>query len=251
MPPCGPQILANNPMRILHVQRRVVRKIGHANLIWSERRAGGKRGMENSSDDGGQFTAGLHKYACDLTLDPNTANNYLSLSEENRKVTYVIKEQSYPDHPDRFDYHPQVLCRESLTGRCYWEAEWSGWGDIVVSYKGIRRKGDSVHCRFGLNEKSWSLIRLDHRLIVCHNEKTFISVTSPTSKRAGVYLDWSAGTLSFYSVSDTHTLTHLHTFNTTFTEPLYAGFGFDYFGSSDSSISLCQIDRHSRGLHGP
>uniref|UniRef100_A0A672LV77 SPRY-associated domain-containing protein n=1 Tax=Sinocyclocheilus grahami TaxID=75366 RepID=A0A672LV77_SINGR len=64
-----------------------------------------------------KITSGLHKYACDLTLDPNTANIFLILSEENRKVTYAKEEQSYPDHPDRFDgNNPQVLCSESLTG---------------------------------------------------------------------------------------------------------------------------------------
>ncbi|KAL0194737.1 hypothetical protein M9458_008309, partial [Cirrhinus mrigala] len=68
--------------------------------------------------------------ACFLTLDPNTANEYLILSEENRKATRVRENQSYPDHPDRFDrYNYQVLCRESVCGRCYWEIEWSG--DLV------------------------------------------------------------------------------------------------------------------------
>ncbi|KAI4894498.1 hypothetical protein NFI96_007887, partial [Prochilodus magdalenae] len=65
--------------------------------------------------------------SCELTLDPNTVNRRLSLCEENRKAVWAREEQSYPDHPERFDYwYQQVLCRESLTGRCYWEAEWSG-----------------------------------------------------------------------------------------------------------------------------
>ncbi|KAL0152945.1 hypothetical protein M9458_051774, partial [Cirrhinus mrigala] len=96
-------------------------------------------------DHGGEFriTSGLHKYACDLTLDTNTANKHLKLSEENRKATSVNEQQSYPDHPDRFDgFNYQVLCVESLTGRCYWETEWSGDNvHISVSYKEIKRKG--------------------------------------------------------------------------------------------------------------
>ncbi|KAK1806246.1 hypothetical protein P4O66_000128 [Electrophorus voltai] len=87
---------------------------------------------------------GLRKYVCDLTLDPNTAHTRLFLSEGNRKVTRVKQQQSYPDHPERFDYWEQVLCRESLTGCCYWEVEWNGRrADISVTYKGIRRKGRS------------------------------------------------------------------------------------------------------------
>ncbi|XP_067280055.1 NLR family CARD domain-containing protein 3-like isoform X3 [Pseudorasbora parva] len=200
-------------------------------------------------DHGGEFriTSRLHKYACDLTLDPNTAHTDLVLSEENRKVTRVGQSQPYPDHPDRFDVWDQVLCGESLTGRCYWEAEWSGGGVYIsVAYKGIKRKGGRSDCWFGRNEKSWSLICSD--LSVRHNNNrisTRVSAGSAGSvscKRAGVFVDVSAGTLSFYSVSDTHTLTHLHTFTHTFTEPLYAGFRVYY---NNSSVSLCHIKQHT------
>ncbi|XP_048064241.1 NLR family CARD domain-containing protein 3-like isoform X6 [Megalobrama amblycephala] len=191
-------------------------------------------------DHGGEIrvTAGLRKFACDLTLDPNTAHTRLILSEENRKVTGVEEKQPYPDHPERFDECRQVLCGESLTGRCYWEAEWSRDAVISVTYKGISRKGGSYDCMFGYNDKSWSLNCYDNRFSVWHNKKsTDIPDVRSSSNRAGVYVDVSAGTLSFYSVSDTHTLTHLHTFNTTFTETLCAGFKV----YNDSSVSLCQI----------
>ncbi|KTG34114.1 hypothetical protein cypCar_00021275 [Cyprinus carpio] len=79
--------------------------------------------------------------ACDLTLDPNTAHTRLILSDENKKITLVHEDQPYPDHPERFDV-PQVLSVESLTGRCYWETEWSGYyAGISVTYKAINRKG--------------------------------------------------------------------------------------------------------------
>ncbi|KAL0151049.1 hypothetical protein M9458_053562, partial [Cirrhinus mrigala] len=118
--------------------------------------------------------------ACDLTLDTNTANKHLKLSDENRKVTCVDEQQSYPDHPDRFEYYLQVLSVESLTGRCYWETEWSGdHVYISVSYKDIKRKGWSDDCWFGYNVNSWSLICSDHRFIARHNHKeTYISAGS-------------------------------------------------------------------------
>ncbi|KAI4888736.1 hypothetical protein NFI96_022237 [Prochilodus magdalenae] len=180
-------------------------------------------------DHGGEIRMkpGLKKYSCELTLDPNTVNRRLSLCEGNRKVVSVREEQSYPDHPERFDYSEQVLCRESLTGPCYWEAEWSGKVDIAVTYKGIRRRGGwSTDCMFGWNAKSWSLFCDNNRFTVWHKYYiTAVSAPSSQSNRVGVYLDCPAGTLSFYSVStDTHTLTHLHTVYTRFTEPLYAGF---------------------------
>uniref|UniRef100_A0A3P9DJJ9 E3 ubiquitin/ISG15 ligase TRIM25-like n=1 Tax=Maylandia zebra TaxID=106582 RepID=A0A3P9DJJ9_9CICH len=46
--------------------------------------------------------AGFLKYSCEITLDPNTANKQLLLSEGNRKATLMKQEQSYSDHPDRF-----------------------------------------------------------------------------------------------------------------------------------------------------
>ncbi|XP_048015373.1 NACHT, LRR and PYD domains-containing protein 3-like isoform X2 [Megalobrama amblycephala] len=191
-------------------------------------------------DHGGEvmMTAGLRKYACDLTLDPNTANPRLVLSDGNRKVTRVEEDQPYPDHPERFNVYLQVLCRERLTGRCYWEAEWSERGaGISVTYEGISRKGGIDDCEFGYNDKSWSLSCSDRGFTVWHKKReTVIPAVRLSSKRAGVYVDVSAGSLSFYRVSDTHTLTHLHTLNTTFTEPLCAGFSV-----YSSSVSLCDI----------
>nr|XP_046194846.1 NLR family CARD domain-containing protein 3-like isoform X2 [Oncorhynchus gorbuscha] len=181
---------------------------------------------------------GLRKYACDLTLDPNTVNRHLSLSEENRKVTCTREEQSYPDHPERFEDDEQVLCREGLTGRCYWEVERSGrWADIGVTYKGISRRGRVNDCGIGQNDKSWSLFCSDNSYTARHNNNlTTKYVPSSRSHRVGVYLDWPAGTLSFYRVSS-DTLTHRYTFHTTFTEPVYPGFSV----CDDSSVSLCQV----------
>ncbi|XP_064871521.1 stonustoxin subunit beta-like, partial [Oncorhynchus nerka] len=174
---------------------------------------------------------------CDLTLDPNTVNRLLSLSEGNRKVTCRREKQPYPDHPERFEVWQQVLCREGLTGRCYWEVEWSGSGaDIGVTYKGISRRGRGYDCVIGCNDMSWSLDCSDNSYTSRHNNNSTIDVPSSSSHRVGVYLDWPAGTLSFYIVSS-DTLTHLYTFHTTFTEPLYPGFYVRY----DTSASLCQV----------
>ncbi|KAM3866952.1 protein NLRC3-like [Diretmus argenteus] len=197
-----------------------------------------------SVDHGGvwRLKPGLRKYLCDLTLDPNTAHRNLSLSEDNRKVTWVEEEQPHPDHPERFDHCEQVLCRNGLTGRCYWVMEREGVVDIGVTYKGIRRRGDGGDCRIGGNDKSMSLFCSDTRYYVCHNKRsTDIRISSSSdSDRVGVYLDWPAGTLSFYRVSS-DSLIHLHTFTSTFTEPLYPGFRFG-FRLSGSSVSLCQIE---------
>uniref|UniRef100_A0A8C4XBX9 Uncharacterized protein n=1 Tax=Erpetoichthys calabaricus TaxID=27687 RepID=A0A8C4XBX9_ERPCA len=160
---------------------------------------------------------------CPLTLDINTAHRDLHLSEGNKKVTCGGTWTKFPDHPDRFDYCYQVLCREALTGtRCYWEVECSGdWMEIGVAYKGLSRKGGGRECGLGENDKSWSLWCSHSQCSVWHNNQQTV-ISAPYSPRIGVYLDWPAGSLSFYSVS--HTMTLLHMFNTSFTEPLYPGF---------------------------
>ncbi|CAL8241441.1 unnamed protein product, partial [Gadus morhua 'NCC'] len=188
----------------------------------------------------------LEKYACELTLDPNTAHRRLSLSEDSRKVTRVEEAQSYPDHPERFDRWGQVLCREGLTGRCYWEAEWGGRVNIGVAYRGMTRRGPGNDSRLGWNNKSWSLVCDDDDAaadyIAYHNgSSTAIGLPPPRSNRVGVYLDRPAGSLSFYRVSpggggSSDTLTHIHTFQASFTqEVLLPGF---WLGNSGSSASL-------------
>uniref|UniRef100_A0AAZ1XHE9 Tripartite motif-containing protein 16-like n=1 Tax=Oreochromis aureus TaxID=47969 RepID=A0AAZ1XHE9_OREAU len=146
--------------------------------------------------------AGFLQYSREITLDPNTANTHLLLSEGNRKVTFMEIEQSYSDHPDRFTEWFQVLSRESLTGCCYWE--------------NISRAGSSHESKFGFNDKSWALR--------CNAD------SCPRSSRVGVYLDHRAGILSFYSISETMTL--LHRVQTTFTQPLYAGLWLWFDGDS-------------------
>uniref|UniRef100_A0A669E4U1 B30.2/SPRY domain-containing protein n=1 Tax=Oreochromis niloticus TaxID=8128 RepID=A0A669E4U1_ORENI len=194
------------------------------------------------SHHGDKLFTFLPSDSCQLTIDTNTVNTKLQLSDNNRKVTDVEEVQSYPDHPDRFDVY-QLLCRNGLTGRCYWEVEWRGGVSISVSYRGIGRKGYR-DCWFGGNDQSWNLYCSDDGpQSVWHNKiKTPISISSSSSSssvsnRAAVYVDCPAGTLSFYRVSS-DTLIHLHTFNTTFTQTLYPGFGV-FYHRHGSSVSLC------------
>ncbi|XP_032362778.1 NLR family CARD domain-containing protein 3-like [Etheostoma spectabile] len=180
------------------------------------------------------LTPGLRKYSCELTVDTNTVNKTLKLSDNNRTVTRVEEDQPYPGHPERFESWSQLLCRDGLTGRCYWEVQTRGGVHISVSYRGIRRRGDSRDCMFGRNDQSWCLVCYDDgRYSVWHNKRrTSVSVPR-VSGRVAVYVDCPAGSLSFYTVSS-DSLIHLHTFNTSFTQTLYPGFGFWSWGSSVS-----------------
>uniref|UniRef100_A0A8C4IJ53 Protein NLRC3 n=2 Tax=Dicentrarchus labrax TaxID=13489 RepID=A0A8C4IJ53_DICLA len=177
---------------------------------------------------------GPKKYTKKLTLDPNTAHADLSLSEGNRKALRWIK-QPFPDHPERFDFWTQVLCVEGLTGRCYWETEWCGRAFIGVAYRRMCRKGKDHDSWLGKNDSSWGLNCNKDCYKTWHNGMSTSLTIPPSSNKVGVYLDWAAGTLSFYRVS-CGALTLLHTFHTTFTEPVYPGF---WLGWVDSTVYLC------------
>ncbi|XP_072301423.1 stonustoxin subunit alpha-like [Eucyclogobius newberryi] len=187
---------------------------------------------------GAQYlTPGMRKYWCKLSLDVNTAHRALQVSEDQRTVTHVDEEQPYPDHPDRFDFRPQVLST-ALIWRCYWEVKWEGcgpdqpgWVDITVCYKSLKRKGGGKECLFGLNDESWTLTVFKGQYSFRHRGREFRIPC--VSSHVAVYLDPRAGFLAFYEVYPDGSQGILHSVNTSFTETLVAG-----FGSYRSSISL-------------
>ncbi|XP_036432430.1 tripartite motif-containing protein 16-like [Colossoma macropomum] len=240
--PPGPAVFPSITARPVHSFEKVVKSVSQlrdkvVNLCEREIRKTSLHVKEIQITEPQTREEFLH-YSCELTLDPNTVNKYLRLSEGNRVVTYSNTVQPYPDHPDRF-YVYQVLCRESVRGRCYWEVEWSGSVGvyIAVSYKNVNRKGVSTDCVFGHNDQSWSLICSHSRLSFRHSNKETVLPAVPSSCRIGVYVDHSAGTLSFYSVSDTMTL--LHRVHTTFTHSIYPGFTVGL----NSTLKLCSSDQ--------
>ncbi|XP_067341122.1 tripartite motif-containing protein 16-like [Channa argus] len=176
------------------------------------------------------------QFSCDITLDPNTANPQLLLSEGNRRITVVRgKQLHHPHHPDRFIQNQQVLGTKSLTSRHYWEVEMKEPALrvlVAVTLKDISRTGHES--RFGNNDTSWVLDHSDTCSYEFIHNKIKTSISAPESLRLGVYLDHSAGILSFYSVSNIMNL--LHRVQTTFTRPLYVGLGLYGY---DCSVKLC------------
>lgn len=172
----------------------------------------------------------------DLTLDPNTANPYLSFSDGRREVTTRLDPQPYPDHPSRFTSWAQVLGRAGMAGRCYWEVEWGGAGgvSIGVCYKNMNRSGGGSDSKLGHNSKSWSL-DCSHSACLFQHNKESVAVAAAPCGRIGVYLDFRAGTLSFYNVSEQMVL--LHKVKATFSQPVYPGF---WVGLS-SFLKLCSL----------
>ncbi|XP_055015833.1 protein NLRC3-like [Boleophthalmus pectinirostris] len=196
----------------------------------------------------------LRKYSCDVSLDPNSAHRRLRMSDHHRTVTLVKmnEKQKYPDHEDRFTgFNYQVLSCTGLRGRCYWEVNWSGMVEISVSYRKIKR--NTKESWFGNNDHSWSLwiyndgrYSVRHNCIMtrltdsCHSERGGVSSGEGgvSSGRVGVFLDSEAGALSFYQISSDEELFHIHTFSSSFSEPLIPGFRLWFPGSSVTLVDL-------------
>ncbi|CAM4697599.1 unnamed protein product [Leuciscus chuanchicus] len=175
---------------------------------------------------------GLKKYACQLTVDPNTVHPRLKLSKGNRRISETTEEQKYPEHPERFKLYPQAICTEALNGRCYFEVECEGGVGVGVAYKTSDRK-ESI---LGVNNTFPALLCLDGKSkLWLNNEITCAFPVITQSNKVGVYVDLEFGSLSYYSISNE--CRHLHTHHTKFKGPLYTGFTL----LPDSSVTLCKL----------
>ncbi|XP_062391980.1 E3 ubiquitin-protein ligase TRIM11-like [Sardina pilchardus] len=193
--------------------------------------------VKGADDD--WMTGDVAPYTCILTLDSQTAHRNLSLSGGDTKATFLSKKQSCPEHPERFDLWPQVMCKEGVSyGRYCWEVRWGGYAAIGVAYKSIGRKGRGDDCGLGFTKKSWCLLCEVKKYSAWHDANPIALAEEPsTSRRIRVCLDWYAGTLTFYKVAQ-DALIHLHTFHAAFSEPLHPMFRFYYFGQFGSSVTL-------------
>ncbi|XP_078406624.1 E3 ubiquitin/ISG15 ligase TRIM25-like isoform X2 [Cetorhinus maximus] len=166
-----------------------------------------------------------------LSLDPKTANWNLVLSDDLRSVTWTEHEQLYPPDPERFKDRPQVLCSQSFSsGSHSWDVETDGdYWRIGIVYGSLEREGEISY--LGNNDKSWSLDFIAGYLTARHNSQFTVLPSIPSKNRIRVQLDYEAGTVSFYQVTDL--VTHIYTFQTRFTEPV-----FPAFYSWDKSLKL-------------
>ncbi|XP_073479377.1 E3 ubiquitin-protein ligase TRIM39-like [Aquarana catesbeiana] len=159
--------------------------------------------------------------AADILLNVNTAGNKLHISDDRKMLSWSDRNQKRPDTPERFTDYPQVLSSQSFSsGRHYWEVDVGGslFWRVGMCYPSMDRK--DLQAGIGKNNKSWGLIRSRNRYFVRHNSTEAPLSTNISSNRVRIYLDYEAGRISLYDLCDP--IRHLHTFTTTFTEPLHA-----------------------------
>ncbi|XP_077022185.1 tripartite motif-containing protein 16 isoform X2 [Tamandua tetradactyla] len=179
------------------------------------------------------------QYACDITLDPDTAHRYLRLQEDNRKVTNTTPwEHPYPDLPSRFVHWRQVLSQQSLyLHRYYFEVELSGPGIYVgLTYKGIDRKGEERNSCISGNNFSWSLYWNGKEFTAWHSDTETPLKASPF-RRLGIYIDFPGGTLSFFGV-EPDIMTLIHKFDCKFLEPVYPAF---WLSKKENAIRIVDL----------
>ncbi|XP_077349560.1 E3 ubiquitin-protein ligase TRIM39-like [Lithobates pipiens] len=171
--------------------------------------------------------------ASDILLDVNTAHNNLQISDDMKTVSWSDIEQNRPETPERFQWCPQVLSSQRFSsGRHYWEVDVSEAEECRVGmcYPSIERRG--WQSLIGNNNNSWDLHRYSGECFLRHNDKDISISPKLSSNRVRIYVDYEAGRLSFYDLCEP--IRHLHTFTTTFTEPLHAGL---YVGEGSITIS--------------
>ncbi|XP_035169242.1 tripartite motif-containing protein 14 isoform X3 [Oxyura jamaicensis] len=178
------------------------------------------------------------KHARSPTWEYNSLHPRLKLSDDLLVVSCNWRRMFYPCVPQRFDKLWQVLSRDAfLSGSHYWEVDLlqagTGWW-IGAAYPSIGRKGDSETCRLGWNRASWCIKRFDFEYWAFHKGERIPLTVEDDPDRIGVFLDYEAGILSFYNVTDG--MAHLHTFRCKFTEPVYPALRL-----WEGSIGICKL----------
>ncbi|XP_077314881.1 E3 ubiquitin-protein ligase TRIM39-like [Lithobates pipiens] len=160
--------------------------------------------------------------AKEILLDLNTAANNVLVSSDLKSVSWSVLGQRRKETVERFEQHQVLNTSAFSAGRHYWEVEASEseYWMMGVTYPSIDPK--SPESWIGNNGKSWCLCKWHDEYSIRHDSKDVNTHSYLSCKKVGIYLDYEAGQLSFYELSD-H-IRHLHTFTATFTEPLHAAF---------------------------
>ncbi|KAM5173052.1 E3 ubiquitin/ISG15 ligase TRIM25-like [Mantella aurantiaca] len=179
------------------------------------------------------------KESTEILLDEDTAHNILKISDD-RKTVSKSRNQNILETPERFkDYNQVMSSRSFLSGRHYWEVDvhQSRYWTVGMCYPSVDRRAQKS--KIGSSEKSWGLERDDDQYSVIHNGNKIQLPDNISSNRVRIYLDYEAGQISCYSLS--HPIRHLHTFISTFTEPLHAVLGIRDPGLCVGSLRAARI----------
>uniref|UniRef100_A0A8C4Q7M7 B30.2/SPRY domain-containing protein n=1 Tax=Eptatretus burgeri TaxID=7764 RepID=A0A8C4Q7M7_EPTBU len=165
------------------------------------------------------------------SLDSNSANPWIMISQDLKMATRTRTKQKYPQHPDRFDVYPQVLSSEGFSTGChYWEVDvsLSRYCRIGVSSNSMGRKGGGKECWLGENTESWCLQKYDNQYSAWHNNERTLLTVPGNPERFGFLLDCEEGELRCFVDSQV-----LHVFRGNFTDHVKPAVGiYNFVGNS-------------------
>ncbi|XP_044839039.1 E3 ubiquitin-protein ligase TRIM39-like [Mauremys mutica] len=191
----------------------------------------------------------LKRFGVDVTLDPDTAHPKLVLSEDQKRVRLGDTRQDLPNNPERFDRYAIVLGAEGFgSGRRYWEVEVgdkTGW-ELGVCRESVSRKGEST---FSPGNGYWVVWVEEGEYKAGTSLRTPLPVSVRPS-RVGIFLDYEAGEVSFYNVTDR---SHLFTFTGTFSGKLRPYFcpWNNAGGTNAAPLIICPVLAQAGGNLGP
>ncbi|XP_078137950.1 E3 ubiquitin-protein ligase TRIM39 [Centroberyx gerrardi] len=178
------------------------------------------------------------KYTADLTLDPDTANPWLQLSQDRRQVRHLGAWQDLPDNPDRFDTVVIVLGHEGFTsGRHYWEVQ---VGDKDDWYLGVARSSVNRKGRISVSTAQgyWALAMKKGQEYRVSTSPPLLLTLDNKPKRVGVYVDYEEGQVSFY---DVRARTHIYTFKDRFMEKILPFFYLYCCDKASDTMVICPV----------
>ncbi|XP_044198342.1 E3 ubiquitin-protein ligase TRIM21-like [Thunnus albacares] len=185
----------------------------------------------------------VQQYAVDVTLDPDTANPDLILSDDEKQVNHGDVKKNLPDNPERFTRYVNVLGKQSFSsGRFYFEVQVKGKTDwtLGVARESINRKGEFSLCP---QNGYWTiLLRNGNEYEACNDLSVHLSLKSQPQK-VGVFVDYEEGLVSFYDVD---AAAHIYSFTgCSFTEKLYPFFSPcpNYGGKNSAPLIICPVNQ--------
>ncbi|KAM6939612.1 E3 ubiquitin-protein ligase TRIM39-like [Xenentodon cancila] len=183
----------------------------------------------------------VQRSAVDVTLDPDTANPQLNLSDDGKQVSHCDVKRDLPDNPERFSYYVFVIAEQSFSsGRLYFEVDVKGktkW-NLGVVRDSVKRKG-LIKPR--PQNGFWVIsLRNGDEYKALASTSVCLSLKSCPQK-VGVFVDYEQGVVCFYDVM---TAALIYTFaDCSFDERLYPFFcpGINDGGKNSAPLVICPV----------
>uniref|UniRef100_A0A087XMH5 Uncharacterized protein n=1 Tax=Poecilia formosa TaxID=48698 RepID=A0A087XMH5_POEFO len=178
----------------------------------------------------------VQKFKVNLTLDPQTADPWLIVSDDGKQVRLGDFKKSVPDLPKRFNPGGGVVAQQSFGfGRFYFEVQVTDMMkyDLGVVYESINRKKkitnsqESGHWILSLRKENEYKARASHEIPLSLTHRP---------QRIGLFVDYEEGLVSFYDVGIAELIFSFT--DCIFTERLYPFFNPGHGSRSSASLKI-------------